>query len=49
MNLTRSSPFYVINALIVVYLDVLIDRIDENNDYEDRRFEKLVYVKIDEN
>ncbi len=37
------------NALSVVYLDVCIDRIDENNDYEDKSFEKLIYVKIDEN
>jgi len=49
MNLTRTSPFYAMNALSVVYLDVCIDRIDENNDYEDKSFEKLVYVKIDEN
>jgi hypothetical protein len=37
------------NALSVVYLDVRIDRIDENNVYEDKSFEKLVYLKIDEN
>ena len=49
MNLNRPSSFYAMNALSVVYLDVRIDRIVKNNDYEDKSFEKLVYVKIDEN
>ena len=49
MNLNRPSPFYAIIALGVVDLDVRIHSTEENNNYEDKQFEKSDCVRIDDN